>query len=206
MPKSSVNFVVTADQIGSRQSHDGVPDALKRLALIVDDTASSRAFVRTAGDEIQALISDAAELIASLEALAQLGHWRVGVGLGKVAHPLADDLRAATGEAFFAAREAIGEARTAPQRIAVRTHDERLRDDVADLRAALVLLHSAWARRSDAGWEVATLAHEGLGTGEIAQRLGVTASAVSQRLKSALVDESEMGKRLCERLAARLCS
>ena len=68
-----------------------------------------------------------------------------------------------------------------------------------DVRAALDLLAFVWRRRTAAGWEVADLVAEGLSRQEIAARLGVTASAVSQRVSTAAVVEADAGEALAVR-------
>lgn len=109
-------WVLTADQIGSRASPDLVPAALSALAAI----PAERGFERTAGDEIQGVLSSGADVVAALRALVRLDGWRIGVGGGPVERPLPASTRAGRGPAFVAAREALGASRRAPGRIALR--------------------------------------------------------------------------------------
>lgn len=194
--------VVTADQIRSRQNSDRVPDALATMhRLALGD--GSRKFARTAGDEIQGLLTEAGAAIRAIEELSRLGDWRIGVGVGTVVRPLPRDVRAATGEAFVAAREALVAAHSAPQDLRVAASDN---DAAADLEAALWMLRAIWRRRTDAGWETAVAAAGGAQQQQIARSLGVTPSAVSQRLRASAYAEGEAGTRLAVRLLERMLS
>lgn len=199
--------MVTADQVGSRSGADAVPEALDALVGVPEVSESpqgvkqARAFARTAGDEIQALFDDSNEAVRALEVLARLGQWRVGVGIGAVESPVPDDVRAATGEAFVAAREAVEASRLAPARIAVRAPSAP--DEGQDVEAALALVQLVWHRRSDAGWDVAELLAKGASGRDVARELGITPSAVSQRAKAAGVEETAAGMRLVVRLLDR---
>ncbi len=111
-------FVITADQKDSRSDVDRagtVLDDLNRdfanaLALPVD---------RTAGDEIQALVSDAADALTLVLDLTRRERWSVGLGIGDVRTPLPSATREATGSAFIAARDAVEAAKRSPTRFAL---------------------------------------------------------------------------------------
>ena len=92
-------IVITADQISSRKGGDRVPAALTALDDLKLGTGS-RPFVRTAGDEIQGLVTDSAAAVEVIQALTRLGGWRFGVGLGQVESPVPRDVRAAHRPAF----------------------------------------------------------------------------------------------------------
>ncbi len=109
-------WVVTADQVKSRTGRDRVPDALEELQTV----STTRAFERTAGDEIQAVLARGADVVGALRVLVRLGDWRVGLGGGAIEAPLPVSTRAGRGPAFVAAREALSAARRAPGGIAVR--------------------------------------------------------------------------------------
>ncbi|RIJ53820.1 DNA-binding protein, partial [Clavibacter phaseoli] len=99
-------FVITADQKASRSDVDragtGRDDLAARyegrLVLPVD---------RTSGDEVQALVADAATALDMVLVLTRAGHWSVGLGIGAVRTPLPRATREATGPAFIAARDAV---------------------------------------------------------------------------------------------------
>lgn len=188
--------VITADQIGSRKSVDKVPDALSALDA-VPLGRGSRAFARTAGDEIQGLVTDSRAALAVIEQLTRIGGWRIGFGIGTVAQPVPEDVRAATGTAFVHAREALNAAHSAPQDLRVMADEAAA---AADLEAVLWLLLATWRRRTEAGWQTALAAAAGEQQQHIAAELGITASAVSQRLRSAAHAETEAGLALAVRL------
>ena len=175
-------FVVTADQVGSRTGPDLAGDALRalqerhgpQLALPVD---------RNAGDELQALTADAATALAIVLELTREGRWSVGVGMGAVRHPLPAQTRAAAGDAFVAARTAVGRAKRSPPRLAM----EAVADPEAahDVEAVTDLLLTLREGRSPAGWELYDLLATGLTQAEAGARLGITPQSVSDRARAA---------------------
>lgn len=176
MKDSSLLFAVTADQRRSRTSDDRVPQALTALQL----DGLALAFERTAGDEIQGLTARPDVAVLAVTRLARLGDWRIGLGVGPVELPLPESTRAARGGAYLAARSAIDAASAG---FALRV-DERAADPSAGRRAetALLALITLLSRRSAQGWEVADLVGAGTPQVEIAAQLGISPSAVSQRL------------------------
>ncbi|KQO95451.1 SatD family protein [Leifsonia sp. Leaf264] len=176
-------FVITADQVDSRHDVDRADAALaalesaygEDLALPIDQTA---------GDEIQILTPTAASALAMVVALARSGHWSIGLGVGDVRAPLPDAARKATGPAFIGAREAVDAAKRSDSRFALRAPDAPERADIVEpLMSMLLLIRS---RRSEQGWEVADLMRAGHSQKEAAGILGISAAAVSQRLRAAL--------------------
>ncbi len=205
MKPEDFHVVITADQRRSRSNDDRVPHALARLEWV----PTRLAFERTAGDEIQALLTDPAAVVAAVHELTRLGDWRVGVGLGTVEQPIGSSTRAARGGAYLAARDAVEAARTAPTGLALVADDavsEHV-SDVAyggdllhDVESALWLVRSLLERRTNEGWEVVDMLDQGLTSREVAAKLGVSPSAVSQRLSRSARAEVMRG---CE-LAAHL--
>jgi hypothetical protein len=176
-------FVITADQVDSRTSADRVDEA---IAVIVA-TAGDRLALppdRTAGDEVQAMTADAAAALDIALALARSRAWSIGLGIGDVRTPLPDATRAATGDAFVLAREAVDDAKQRPTRFRLRIADDRARDD-ADVEPLVDLLLQQRSRRTDEGWELADLLADGRPQVEAARTLGITPQAVSQRARSA---------------------
>jgi DNA-binding NarL/FixJ family response regulator len=203
------SFVVVADQVGSRSADDRVPLALGALSGL----PLALPFERTAGDEIQGLAEDPASVVAAVVGLTRLEDWRIGIGAGSVDGPLPSSTRAARGTAYLAARAAISEARHAPTALALRLgtgvgggrYGEL--DEVArDAESALWLLRSVLGRRSREGWELMDLLDQGLTNAQAAAELGISPSAVSQRLNRAARQEQLRGTELSERLLARLRS
>ncbi|MEU2201425.1 hypothetical protein [Isoptericola sp. NPDC019482] len=205
-------IVVTADQRGSTQGADRVPEAL----ALVDARASRRRgvvlpFDRTVGDELQGVLAgddDGAALAVDLVLdLVRDGGWAVGVGLGAVDRPLPTASRAASGPAFVRARAAVERAKrrgggSVP--LAVVGPDEEPRATVAaDAQALLHLLGAVVARRTVAGWEAvdALVAQRGPAPQRAsAAALGVSEQAVSQRLRAALWAEDAAARPLAARL------
>ncbi|MEC5150324.1 winged helix-turn-helix transcriptional regulator [Cryobacterium sp. GrIS_2_6] len=197
-------FVITADQIDSRHDRDRAGEMIARLAadfgpafLLPPD--------QTSGDEIQALLTDAATALDVVFALHRSGHWSIGLGIGPVRVPLPHATRQASGAAFIAARAAVTRAKKADARFALdadgsgatvagasaaRPHPGSPAGapilagaEVEALIATVLLLRQ---RRSPEGWAAVDLLRDGLSQVEIAARLGITPAAVSQRIKSSL--------------------
>jgi hypothetical protein len=190
-------LVLTLDQRGSRGGPDRVPGLLARLA----EVPTLRAFARTAGDEVQGVLDAPDALVSALELLLRDGGWHTGIGIGEVALPLPEDVRAGHGEAFLRAREAVGRAKSSPARLRVVGPAGYAADHlegVAWLWAALL------ARRTARGWEVADLVDAGSSYDDAAARLGISPSAVSQRAQAAGLVEAARARRLVRDLAARL--
>ncbi|HZL03636.1 MAG TPA: hypothetical protein VFC48_10995, partial [Cellulomonas sp.] len=104
-------WVMTIDQQGSRVVGDRVEEFLAGLAA---STAGSgalpgvvRAFERTVGDEVQAVVADATTVVDIALRVLRLGGWSVGIGGGAVDEPLPESARAGSGTAFVLARAAV---------------------------------------------------------------------------------------------------
>lgn len=179
-------FVITADQVDSRNQPDraaSVLDALNgptgpRLLLPAD---------RTAGDEVQILPAGAEETLAIVLELTREDAWSVGVGIGPARLPLPRATREATGEAFFAARDAVTRAKKSQTRFALTRAGNDDGDGLrgVDVEALISLLLVLRERRTDGGWELYDLLTTGLTQSESAERLGITAGAASLRARAA---------------------
>ena len=183
-------YVITADQVDSRREADRVPAALTLLAEI--RPRLSAPFERTAGDEIQGVTDDPADLLAIVSGLIRADRWRLGVGIGPVDLPLPVSPRAGRGPAFIAARQAVQAAHPSAGQLAVRLGatpdmDPRLAKvrerHTRYAESALLLLARLLRGRTAEGWEVTDLLAAGLTQKDAATRLGVSASAVSQRVR-----------------------
>ncbi len=192
-------FVITADQIGSRNDRDRAGEMIAELVA-----AFGPAFTlppdQTAGDEIQLLLHDAGTTLAAVLALQRAGHWSIGLGIGDLRTPLPETTRQASGGAFIAARAAVTRAKKAEARFSLEVgpvgdlasgHPAPLldADGVEALITTLLLLRQ---RRSKEGWVAIDLLERGMTQVEIAADLGISTAAVSQRIRSALwrVDQS----------------
>jgi len=173
-------IILTVDQRNSRRTSDRI-DALLRH---VSDrgTPVVRAFERTAGDEVQGVLSDPAATVDLVLDLVRQGAWSIGIGVGAVDQPLPDSTRAGSGPAFSLAREAVGRAKARPTGLAVTGSAA---EPVQRVQASLDLLAAVVARRTERGWEAVDLAAQGHSQVEVAERLGITKQAVSQRLHAA---------------------
>ncbi|GAB3386448.1 hypothetical protein GCM10027568_04720 [Humibacter soli] len=177
-------FVITADQVDSRSRPDIVEPTRRRL----DETFADRlalAVDRNAGDELQAMTDDADAALAMVLDLSRTGEWSVGVGCGEVRHPLPDTVRAATGPAFYAAREAVDAAKKRQTRFALRSGADARAVQASDLEAIVDLLLALREKRSAAGWELYDLMAGGMTQRDAAARLGVSEPAVSSRARAA---------------------
>lgn len=187
-------MVVTADQRGSRVAADLVPQALEALEGLDGITLS---FERTAGDEIQGLLSSADTVLEALTRLSRLGGWRVGLGLGTVEQPLPASTREARGEAYLRAREAVEHARSVPAELRlVGPVSGTSYDQVEATETVLWLISALWRRRSAEGWEVAQLLTGSRTATSVATMLGISPSAVSQRAGRAHLVEERRGRQL----------
>ncbi|WP_106813627.1 helix-turn-helix domain-containing protein [Microbacterium timonense] len=191
-------YVVTADQRASRVHADAVPAAIAVVARH-DPPRLALAPERTAGDEIQAAIADAATVLAVILDLTRTGQWSVGVGVGAVESPLPASVRAARGEAFVNARDAVERAKKASTRMAVTAPA-----DGDDAEALVRLLIELRDRRTAEGWEVYDLLAEGLTQRDAADRLGISEGAVSLRAKTAALRTEEAAIPALQRVLERL--
>lgn len=202
-------FVVTADQRRSRQEPDAVPQTLDLLAALPSG-GLLLGFERTAGDEVQGLLSDPGTVVDVVAVLLRSGRWRTGIGIGPVETPLPDSTRAARGAAYLAAREALEAARGNAVGLAVRDSAGTGQDDprraVWQAETALLLWGQLLGRRSSEGWQVSDLLDRGLTNRAAAAELGISPSATSQRAARAAYVEGRRGARLAVELLTRAAS
>ena len=185
-------FVITADQVDSRSRADIVGSTLTRL----NEEHAGRLLLpvdRNAGDELQVLTDDAGAVLAIVLELTRDGAWSVGLGIGSVRLPLPSETREASGDAFIAAREAVGRAKKSATRFAVEVRADDTGEDgggwpgAADAEALVNLILVLRERRTAAGWELYDLVSAGLTQAEAASRLGITAPSASSRARAAAV-------------------
>ncbi|MBN9154480.1 MAG: DNA-binding protein [Microbacterium sp.] len=174
-------YVITADQKASRSHADLVPAALKEI----EEIARRRLTLppeRSTGDELQTATGDARAVMDIVMHLTRERHWSVGIGVGAVDQPLPRETRAARGEAFVRARDAVERAKSAPGRVAITAGHAT---DALDTEALMRLLVDLRDRRTPQGWEVADLLATGITQKQVATRLGISPAAVSLRASSA---------------------
>lgn len=176
-------IVITIDQRGSRSDKDRVPELIADLS----DVPTVRPFQRTAGDEVQAVLDDAAAAIGVALSLGAGGRWSVGLGIGPIDEPLPEETRAGSGEAFEAARDAVERAKHLSGRVGVLVPADRPAGE--RLQAELCLLALTLRRRTRTQAEAAALRSAGATQAAIAEELGITQQSVSARLAAGLVEE-----------------
>jgi hypothetical protein len=201
-------LVLTADQKASSRQGDRVPAALAALEAALGsgpDSGVALPFERTVGDEIQGVLSSPAAAVRAITELVRLGDWRIGLGVGPVDTPLPESTRAASGPAFLAARDAV-DTGSSPADLRVVHADGADHyggpDRARQAESALWLLTVLLRRRTPEGWEIVDMADTGLSGRDIADRLQISPSAVSQRLARAALHEGRRGAELAESLLA----
>lgn len=201
-------WVLTIDQQGSRRVGDRVEGLLDLLGDYVADPERAPhlvlPFERTVGDEVQAVVGTSGLAVELALHVLRIGGWSVGIGAGEVDRPLPASSRAGSGDAFVQAREAVEAAKSRMRAvpIAVRGADPA---PAAEAEAVLALLGAIAARRSTAGWAVIDLLSaqdQPLRQEDVADRLGITQQAVSQRLRTALWAEEVAARPAAARLLA----
>lgn len=188
-------FVVTADQRDSRRQADAVGEILTALSPLTPVAG----FERTVGDEVQGLLDDPEQLARALDILLRDGRWHIGVGVGEV-DGVPSSVREGRGPAFLHARAAVDEAKKREPSISVcggRQGEREALDLVLRLTAVV------YGRRSEAQWEVVDLLAAGLTGVEVADKLGVSPAAVSQRRRTAAYDVTADVTRVIADLATR---
>ena len=198
-------IVLTIDQQGSRRFGDRVDELVGELdRRLADDRSRAPVlpFERTVGDEVQAVLDDADLAVDLVLAVLRRGGWSVGIGSGAVDLPLPASSRAGSGPAFVLARAAVERAKTRPGPVAAAVMGED-RAVAADAEAVLTLIGAVAARRTAAGWQVIDAVRDagaGARQEDVAERLGITQQAVSQRLRTALWAEEIAARPLLARL------
>ena len=196
-------YVLTVDQQSSRTEADRVPELLDALA----DVSTVLPFVRTVGDEAQAVFDSAHQVVRSCVAIARTGQWSIGIGLGEVEHPLPDSSDQARGQAFIAARTAVEMAKNSWSPLCVETAatGEDHVKDVQDAQTVLRLMFDLTARATDAQWQVihALRNTPGASQAQIAQDLNISQQAVSKSLRAAraegIMEAIDCAERLLDR-------
>ena len=175
-------FALTADRRGSR-SRRVEPVAPLRDRLRAELAPPVLDWQVSAGDEVQAVYADPADVVAAVLALSETDEWHVGLGIGTVDTPYPRTVHEATGPALVAAREAV-EASKDTGYPAVRGSGW-----AADLEAVFTVCCAIRRRRTGPGREAARLADLGRTQQHIARTLHIAQSSVSRRLAAALWSE-----------------
>lgn len=195
--KPSASATLIGDLIGSRRVEDrgALHDRLVRALTSANEQFASTTPLRiTVGDEYQgafATVGTALQVALRLR-LAMLPEFdlRHGVGWGPV-RVLVQEPRVEDGPGWWVARDALslveaaeGRPATRERRTAYLRVAEAGGPDPATVEAMLVLLDSAVARMSARSVTVLRDLMSGATQREVAERMGISPSAVSQRVRS----------------------
>jgi Trp repressor protein len=204
-------FVITADQIDSRNDRDRAGELITDLT-----TAFGESFLlppdQTSGDEIQVLLTDAAACVDVILAIHRTGHWTIGLGVGEVRRPLARSTRQSAGDAFISARDAVTRAKRSDARFALTSPasenaaSERFASVLSsgEVEAIFAMLLLVRQRRTKEGWQAVDLLQTGRTQAEVAAELDISTAAVSQRIKAALWRTEESVRPALARLLENL--
>jgi hypothetical protein len=204
-------FVITADQIDSRNDRDRAGELIAQLTTVFGES-----FLlppdQTSGDEIQVLLTDAPACVDVILAIHRTGHWTIGLGVGEVRRPLARSTRQSAGDAFIAARDAVTRAKRSDARFALtapaseNAASERFAPVLSsgEVEAIFAMLLLVRQRRTKEGWQAVDLLQTGRTQAEVAAELDISTAAVSQRIKAALWRTEESVRPALARLLENL--
>ena len=195
-------IVIVADQRASSKGPDLVAPVSDLLNRRHGEQLALR-FVRTAGDEMQAvLVGDTPILRPLVTELLETRAWWIGLGIGTVSR-LGATSRESAGPAFRAARDAIEAAkhdRHSPGPVAVRGEPERV---AAWLQAALGGYDYIRAGRTARQREVVHAVAGAPSARAAAEGLAITPQTVSRTLSAAGYEQEIQLGRLIDDLAAQ---
>ena len=188
-------FVLTIDQRGSRRHGDKVPQLLELL----QDIDTVLPFERSVGDEVQAALDDAHQVVEAVARILREQDWYVGIGIGHADVPLPRSAREASGDAFVAAREAVEAAKKTGDHVplSVTTTSVGATEWANAAEAVLILFGDIVRRRSAAEWRVLDAIDGSPGTAQkhVAETLGISPQAVSKAIARAGRAEELGGRR-----------
>ena len=193
-------MVILLDQRNSSAKADLVDRESQRLNTRFTDGLALR-FVRTAGDEMQAVLSDPAALAPLLADVLDSGDWWTALGVGAIVH-VGDSARASSGPAFKAAREAIEAAKRDRRAPGPAVRGEP-RDRAASLQAALAGWGFIRGKRTPRQREVLAAVEQAGSQRAAAAALGISQQAVSDALAAAGHGAERQLRGLISGLAAR---
>jgi DNA-binding transcriptional ArsR family regulator len=181
-------LAIIGDVVRSRELQDRgeFQQRLRGSLSMVNDAFSpfiASNFMLTIGDEFQGLLNSAEKVPQILALIRSEIHpieQRVGIGIGGLDTTLEPTAIGMDGPCFHRARDAIERAKVAQTSIEVGTRDF---DDAFRIYALLYSsIRSQWTARQR---QVFDLSMMGITGKEVAERLGVSPSAVSQHLSAA---------------------
>lgn len=196
-------IVLDLDQRASRHAPDRIINAAEHLNSELGPMLR-QPFVRTTGDEMQAVLAAEQGLYPVAAFALRESVWWLGVGLGEIDAPLGLTARDSRGPAFWAARAAVGNAKNkhkSPRGLAVVSASSRWNNLAQDLDAALNALAFITHSRTRRQWEAVWWSERGHSGTDIAKKLGITPQASSQLLRAAGVEEERRLQTLIEHVA-----
>ncbi|WP_167197337.1 hypothetical protein [Brevibacterium pigmentatum] len=177
-------FVLTIDQQDSRSTADAVPRILDALSPI--DTVVP--FARTIGDEVQGVLDDPAAVAEAVRRIAIDSGWHIGIGIGEVERPLPETTAEGRGAAFYAARQAVEEAKSAPAHLVVCADPDGEHRELAEAALRLLVGTLTDLRSHSRGYVGFRLDHPDATQAEIAAEFDVSQQAVSRVLAAGPAD------------------
>jgi len=201
-----VAIAVILDQRRSRHSTDLVASTADQLNGSLG-AALTLPFVRTAGDEMQAVLATGGALATVASRCLESAHWWIGVGLGPIDPSLAPTAREARGPAFWNARTALARAHqrkggsTGPIAVVADADDAPLAEELETALSAIAFIVS---RRTGRQREAIAVSRETVGVRRVAERLSISPSAASQLLRAGGLEEQRRLETLVARRAAEV--
>ncbi|WP_062243987.1 MULTISPECIES: hypothetical protein [Brevibacterium] len=177
-------FVLTIDQQDSRSSDDAVPRILDVLSPI--DTVVP--FARTIGDEVQGVLVDPDAVAEAVRRIGIDSGWHIGIGIGEVERPLPKTTTEGRGAAFYAARQAVEAAKSAPANLVVSADPDGDHRGLAEAALRLLISTLAELRSHSRGYVGFRLDHPDATQAEIAAEFDVSQQAVSRVLSAGPAD------------------
>lgn len=177
-------FVLTIDQQDSRSSDDAVPRILDVLSPI--DTVVP--FARTIGDEVQGVLDDPDAVAEAVRRIGIDSGWHIGIGIGEVERPLPETTIEGRGAAFYAARQAVEAAKSAPANLVVSADPDGDHRGLAEAALRLLISTLAELRSHSRGYVGFRLDHPDATQAKIAAEFDVSQQAVSRVLSAGPAD------------------
>ena len=177
-------FVLTIDQQDSRSSDDAVPRILDVLSPL--DTVVP--FARTIGDEVQGVLDDPDAVAEAVRRIGIDSGWHIGIGIGEVERPLPETTIEGRGAAFYAARQAVEAAKSAPAHLVVSAAPAGAHRGLAEAALRLLISTLAELRSHSRGYGGFRLDHPDATQAEIAAEFDVSQQAVSRVLSAGPAD------------------
>ena len=177
-------FVLTIDQQDSRSHADAVPRILEALAPI----EAIVPFARTVGDEVQGVLDDPDAVAEAVRRIGIDAGWHIGIGIGEVERPLPETTTEGRGAAFYAARQAVEAAKSAPAHLVVSADPDSDHRGLAEAALRLLISTLSELRSHSRGYVGFRLDHPEATQAEIAAEFDVSQQAVSRVLSAGPAD------------------